>query len=209
MYSLLLFNFLFYISIFIYNLFLLIYYTYTKFSDFLKSSYYYVFIHKTVYIIRGLPGSGKTSWCLNFLSNNNLKVSDNIIYCSCNNRRYYKYKYSYRLIRDQLDDSNKCLNNFINGIINKTHTILLDNNNLSKWEYINYKILAKKNGYKIKQICLTNNNILDINNIFYNRCALKPSIQDYKSMINDFEIDKDDIIINPNINKQQYNNIIL
>ena len=83
MYSLLLFNFLFYIGIFIYNLFLFIYYIYTKSSDFLKSSYYYVFNPKTVYIIRGLPGSGKTSWCLNFLSNNNLKISDNIIYCSC------------------------------------------------------------------------------------------------------------------------------
>jgi predicted kinase len=105
----------------------------------------YKFIHKIflkpkyLYILRGLPGSGKTTYINNFLQQSNI-----------NNYSIHNFEDFYKDNPREISKCySDCLGNFISNLYLKTEYIFIDNPNIQYWEYENYIILGKAHNYKI------------------------------------------------------------
>ncbi len=97
----------------------------------------------TIYIMRGLPGSGKSKW-----------IKDNIPWAAICSADHWFYRFGpYQFVKSELGIAHKlCFEAFEIAIRVFEDTIAIDNTNLSPWEYQKYVDLGKKNGYEIKII---------------------------------------------------------
>lgn len=106
--------------------------------------------HKTIYIIRGLPGSGKKTLIKKWLKHNKL-LNKNECYCICSADKYFVENKTYKFNPRELPKAyNDCLNRFINCLIYDVPYIFINNPNAQLWEYENYILLAKQYGYKVR-----------------------------------------------------------
>lgn len=105
---------------------------------------------KTVVILRGLPGSGKTSFA-------NILVwsSKDSVICSADHY-FVKPNGNYEYDRDKLPDAHfYCKNKFLKAL-NKSDLIIIDNTNCHKKDMAFYEKKAKENGYQVFHVVIEN-----------------------------------------------------
>jgi predicted kinase len=105
---------------------------------------------KTVIIMRGLPGSGKST------AIKSVKV-DKVI-CSADN--FFMVDGEYRFDPSKLPQAHQaCLRDFMSSINAQASTIIVDNTNIRLWEYSTYSALAEAYGYKVILIEMANKDV--------------------------------------------------
>ena len=94
---------------------------------------------KTVYILRGLPGSGKTTWA---------KQQIGAVICSADDYflRNGQYKFNRNLLANAHAD---CKAMFRKAIFDDADVIIVDNTNTAQREYKYYVDNATANGYDV------------------------------------------------------------
>ena len=107
-----------------------------------------------VYIIRGAPGTGKTTEASKIMDKN-----ENAVHCSADN---YFYEVAAVNGTSYLDEFKPwlvgkahqfCWGAFIHAlVVMSEETIIVDNTNTYKWEYENYVLLAEQLGYEVEII---------------------------------------------------------
>lgn len=102
---------------------------------------------KTLYIIRGIPGSGKTTYAKNVLKLTPFEADD--FFCICG---------KYRYVADMVPKAHEyCFRNVENAMRSNQESIAVANTFTRKWEYQRYLTLAERYGYKvIIHICTGN-----------------------------------------------------
>jgi len=137
-----------------------------------------------VYILRGIPGSGKST----YIKNN----FPNAIICSADLVRTDDngvYHYSSKNIKDVHWE---CFTQFYNHLKNGVAEIAIDNTNIKAWEISPYIALAKLFGYDYEVITVERNpndckNVhgvsQDIVNRFYNRFCKEELPYDWKKRV--------------------------
>lgn len=97
---------------------------------------------KTVYILRGLPGSGKSTWAD--------KDSKATIVCSADDYFVNKSTRKYEFDPSKIEEAHKaCLYGFINAVNVDVEEICVDNTNIHAWEISPYMAYAKLHDYKV------------------------------------------------------------
>ena len=102
----------------------------------------------TLYIIRGIPGSGKTELAKKIAPEHNYAADD----------YFYDSEGNYCFDFTKLDEAHKfCYNNVENDLKNNVPCVAVNNTFVRKWEYADYLDMAKKYGYKaVEVICRGN-----------------------------------------------------
>lgn len=96
---------------------------------------------KTVTVLRGLPGSGKSTYAK--------KHHRDGVICSADSFFLDEHGH-YRFQKSRIGDAHQhCLNQFINAVLKDEIDVVVDNTNTCHWEYEKYVLLAKKYGYTI------------------------------------------------------------
>ena len=150
---------------------------------------------RTVYILRGLPGSGKNCYIQNYIKFHNLK-EDKYVICGVNdilNIDNKNYKYNPRNIPKAYS---YCFDDFFQSLTQLVPYIFVNNVNSQGWEYINYINLAKYFNYKVKIIeigCPTDHYI----EYFNKRSVSKEPLSTSRSFYDRWENDKQSFIVDP------------
>ena len=100
--------------------------------------------HRTLIIMRGLPGSGKSTY-----------VKENFpdaVVCSADSF-FLNEDGEYIFVNWKLQQAHQhCFRAFIDAVTSDAETIVIDNTNICRWEYENYVFMAEKFGYRIRKI---------------------------------------------------------
>lgn len=108
----------------------------------------------TLYIVRGLPGSGKSTFCRNILNVEPFEADS-----------YFIKDGVYHFVPTELFNAhNHCFNAVEKAMIEKKCRIAVANTFVKKQEYAKYLILAKMYGYNV-QIFICNNEYKSIHNV--------------------------------------------
>ena len=100
-----------------------------------------------VFILRGLPGCGKTTWIEKQIRH--LSDAEQITVCSADHfhMRDGKYQFDARNIGPA---HNVCLDKFLRACEHSVACIYVDNTNISAWEFAPYYRLAEVLGYPVR-----------------------------------------------------------
>lgn len=107
-----------------------------------------------VIIMRALPGSGKSTFAKQLATRVKSEGGTAVI-CSADDYFYELGGGTYQFDPSKIGDAHKqCFKKFIDAIQNKTDLIIVDNTNLSTWEFSPYKTYAEAMDYtvEIKQV---------------------------------------------------------
>jgi len=97
---------------------------------------------KKCYIMRGVPGSGKTTFAKTLLNGN-------FAYCSADDFRIVAGEYVYK--KEETKQVHIfCWNRFEKAIKEGVEIVVVDNTNIKKWEYGKYVEFAKENEYDVE-----------------------------------------------------------
>ena len=97
---------------------------------------------KTVTIMRGLPGSGKSTYVRDNFPDAVVASADDFFMDENGEYVFVPWKIG--------EAHQSCWTVFINAVFNKERNIVVDNTNMCGWEYSNYVLLARKMGYAIQ-----------------------------------------------------------
>lgn len=102
-----------------------------------------------VFIMQGLPGSGKSEWCRQQGAHTG---SDNPLYFSADD--YFlspqgKYEFDPKRLSNAHND---CLRTFARSLRNETADKYVDNTNTTAWEIAPYYRLAEANGHEVEVV---------------------------------------------------------
>lgn len=102
---------------------------------------------KQVIVMRAIPGSGKSTYAKQLVSQTTAKGLTSII-CSADDYFYELGKGSYAFDPSKIADAHKyCFKKFVNAVNSNIDLIIVDNTNLSAWEISPYKSYAEINDY--------------------------------------------------------------
>ena len=132
--------------------------------------------------MRGLPGSGKTSWIHNYM------LTENKPYYICS----YEYFFNEKNPRDLPRSYNLCFKQYIEYLYVGKNYIFIDNPNIEKWEYNNYITLGKLFNYDIKTIEIECPNE-DYLGVYRDRCKNNITLKKMESLYHRWQ--KDDELI--------------
>lgn len=107
---------------------------------------------KQVFILRGLPGSGKTHYAHNLADE--LVAGDESQYLICATDDYfYDQSDEYHFDKFKLPQyHNLNLARFINALSQGLPLVIVDNTNIKKWEFIAYAQASTALGYQVKEV---------------------------------------------------------
>lgn len=107
---------------------------------------------KQVFILRGLPGSGKSYYAQNLADE--LSGADESHYCICSTDDYFiNEQGEYHFDKSKLSQyHNLNLARFINALAQGIELVIVDNTNIKKWEFIAYAQAAVALGYQVKEV---------------------------------------------------------
>lgn len=94
-----------------------------------------------VYIMRGLPGSGKTRWVQSRVGYQTVASADH----------YFQKDGEYRFDASKLAEAHQeCLRAFLRSVEHGALTIIVDNTNIRAWEMSPYIAIAEAFGYDVE-----------------------------------------------------------
>lgn len=99
-----------------------------------------------VVILRGLPGSGKSTWVKNNLPNAFICSADHFFENSLGEYNFNPSKLS--------EAHGQCMWNFIAALTDKLPLVVVDNTNVTKIEIAPYLSVAQAFGYDVEIICI-------------------------------------------------------
>jgi predicted kinase len=100
---------------------------------------------KKVIILRGIPGSGKSTWALEQAQNR-----DDVFICSSDHFFESLGRFDPRLLPEA---HARCLQKFIMLLSDpRSCTVIVDNTNVRKWEFAHYELLARAMGAEVKVV---------------------------------------------------------
>ena len=107
---------------------------------------------KQVFILRGLPGSGKSYYAQNLADE--LAGADESQYVICSTDDYFINDLGeYQFDKFKLPQyHNLNLARFINALAQNIPLVIVDNTNIKKWEFIAYAQAAVALGYQVKEV---------------------------------------------------------
>ncbi|WP_105168356.1 AAA family ATPase [Pseudoalteromonas sp. T1lg23B] len=107
---------------------------------------------KQVFILRGLPGCGKTHYAQTLADE--LVAGDESQYLICSTDDYfYNDEGEYHFEKFKLPQfHNLNLARFINGLSEGIPLVIVDNTNIKKWEFVAYSAAASALGYQVKEV---------------------------------------------------------
>ena len=154
---------------------------------------------KIILIIRGLPGSGKTTLGKEFIKNidNSIQIESDDFHMSCNEYNYNK---------SNIIDAIHYVQSSVNNCIKQNVKLIILSSVFTLLEHIaEYFDKARKNNYILYTITLTENNI----NLLLKRNIHNVQLETFKSMKSRFEYIKDGIVESMNIlDKMKINNYL-
>lgn len=116
---------------------------------------------KKVIILRGLPGSGKTRWVMEFLRERRRVdyieekllrehgLMDDAVVCSADD--YFMVDGTYQFDPGKLPLAHAaCMKKFLQALNDRRELIIVDNTNSQKWEFDNYDLAAALAGYHVE-----------------------------------------------------------
>lgn len=100
---------------------------------------------KQVWILRGLPGSGKSTFC------QQLQEDSQLSSVRCNTDHYFEVNGQYQFDVDRLGEFHqRNLYRFISAVSNQVPLVICDNTNMQIWEFANYVKVASEYDYQVK-----------------------------------------------------------
>ena len=139
-----------------------------------------------VYIIRGAPGTGKTTEASKIMDDNK-----DAVHCSADN---YFYEVAEQNGTSYLEEFDRmlvgkahqfCWGAFIHALVAMGEkTIIVDNTNIYKWEYENYVLLAEQLGYEV-EIIVTD--MSESAEVYHERNTHGVPLHVIRRMLNEFE----------------------
>lgn len=97
-----------------------------------------------LYLMRGIPGSGKTTWA-NEIRGNDFDVTSPT-YCSADEIMWERYN---RFRADKLPEIHSACMSLCFSAMETGRDVIVDNTNLSPWEWEPYALAAKLAGYEV------------------------------------------------------------
>ncbi|KZN39690.1 AAA family ATPase [Pseudoalteromonas luteoviolacea] len=107
---------------------------------------------KQAFILRGLPGSGKTHYAQTLADE--LVAGDDSQFTICSTDDYFTDEDGcYEFNKSKLSQyHNLNLARFINALAQGIPLVIADNTNIKKWEFIAYTSAAQAMGYQVKEV---------------------------------------------------------
>lgn len=151
----------------------------------------------TLFIMRGLQGSGK-SYIARHYADNSQKTTDANSWMVCSADDYFERSgKEYGFNASELAEAHMyCRKRFITAVNENTEIIVLDNTNSKKWEYQIYERIAKICGYSVYVIeiaCKDEDTIAK----FIKRCQHKVDNEAVQRLWNQWEVDDRATVIEP------------
>lgn len=139
-----------------------------------------------VYIIRGAPGTGKTTEASKIMDDNK-----DAVHCSADNYFYEVAEQNGTSYLEEFDGRlvgkahQFCWGAFIRALVAMGEkTIIVDNTNIYKWEYENYVLLAEQLGYEV-EIIVTD--MSESAEVYHERNTHGVPLHVIRRMLNEFE----------------------
>jgi tRNA uridine 5-carbamoylmethylation protein Kti12 len=107
---------------------------------------------KQAFILRGLPGSGKSHYAQSLADD--MVKGDDSQYLICSTDDYFINKEGeYHFEKFKLSEyHNLNLVRFIKGLAENIPLVIVDNTNVKKWEFVAYTAAASAMGYQVKEV---------------------------------------------------------
>ncbi|KAF7771472.1 hypothetical protein PCIT_a4058 [Pseudoalteromonas citrea] len=107
---------------------------------------------KQVFILRGLPGSGKSHYAES-LSDEMVAGDESQFFICSTDDYFYNEDGEYHFQKFKLPQyHNLNLARFINALAEGIPLVIVDNTNIRKWEFVAYSTAATAMGYQVKEV---------------------------------------------------------
>lgn len=95
-----------------------------------------------VYLMRSIPGGGKSTWVANEIARLYLRRGDYAV-CSADHFFVRDNDQKYMFVPEKLGEAHTaCLRSYLNALLERTKFIFVDNTNIHAWELAPYVTLA-------------------------------------------------------------------
>ena len=120
-------------------------------------------MNKEVYIVRGCPGSGKSSLAKKIA---NLHSLENKVAKIFETDNYFMENGEYKFNPSKLKENHaKCFNDFLDALNDRrVDVVIVANTFTHKWEYVNYADAAKDSGFEVTTL-IANGNYQNVHNV--------------------------------------------
>ena len=141
---------------------------------------------KQVFILRGLPGSGKSHYAQNLCEE--MVNGDEVQYVVCSTDDYFMTDGEYRFDKSKLSEyHNLNLARFIRALSQHIPLVILDNTNIRKWEFVAYAEAAHALGYQVKEVVVGEIKDKAMQHLYYQRNIHKVPLKTINKMAYQFE----------------------
>lgn len=141
---------------------------------------------KQVFILRGLPGSGKSHYAQSLCDE--MVNGDEGQFVICSTDDFFISDGLYRFDKAKLSEyHNLNLARFIRALNQQIPLVILDNTNIKKWEFIAYAEAAHALGYQVKEVVVGEIKDKAMQHLYYQRNIHKVPLKTINKMAYLFE----------------------
>lgn len=141
---------------------------------------------KQVFILRGLPGAGKSHYAQSLCDE--MVNGDEGQFVICSTDDFFISDGQYRFDKARLSEyHNLNLARFIRALSQQIPLVILDNTNIKKWEFIAYAEAAHALGYQVKEVVVGEIKDKAMQHLYYQRNIHKVPLKTINKMAYLFE----------------------
>ncbi|MDE3270763.1 AAA family ATPase [Pseudoalteromonas sp. G4] len=141
---------------------------------------------KQVFILRGLPGSGKSHYAHSLCDE--MVKGDEAQFVVCSTDDFFITDGEYRFDKAKLSEyHNLNLARFIRALSQQIPLVILDNTNIKKWEFAAYAEAAHALGYQVKEVVVGEIKDKAMQHLYYQRNIHKVPLKTINKMAYQFE----------------------